>query len=77
MTNQTPLLLVDGSSYLFRAFHAIPDLRTATGFPTGAIRGVVSMLRKLGQDYLGSPIAVVFDAKGKTFPRSYLSRVQS
>ncbi len=67
MTNQTPLLLVDGSSYLFRAFHAIPDLRTATGFPTGAIRGVVSMLRKLGQDYLGSPIAVVFDAKGKTF----------
>ncbi len=62
-----PLLLVDGSSYLFRAYFALPDLSTATGFPTGAIRGVIGMLRKLAKDYEGSPIAVVFDAPGKTF----------
>ena len=62
-----PLLLVDGSSYLFRAYYALPDLATAAGFPTGAIRGVIGMLRKLAKDYEGSPIAVVFDAPGKTF----------
>lgn len=64
-----PLMLVDGSSYLYRAFHAMyqADLRTATGQPTGAIRGVVSMLRRLAKDYAGSDIVVVFDAKGKTF----------
>ena len=62
-----PLVLVDGSSYLFRAYHAMPDLRTSSNFPTGAVRGVISMLRKLAKDYEGSHIAVVFDAKGKTF----------
>jgi DNA polymerase-1 len=62
-----PLVLVDGSSYLFRAYHALPDLRTTDNFPTGAIRGVIAMIRKLAKDYEGSPIAVVFDAKGKTF----------
>lgn len=64
-----PLVLVDGSSYLYRAFHAMykADLRTSTGMPVGAIRGVTSMLRRLRQDYPGSTIAVVFDAKGKTF----------
>jgi DNA polymerase-1 len=62
-----PLVLVDGSSYLFRAFHALPALTTSDGFPTGAIRGVIAMLRKLAKDYEGSPIAVVFDAKGSTF----------
>jgi DNA polymerase-1 len=62
-----PLLLVDGSSYLFRAYHALPDLRTSDNFPTGAVRGVIAMIRKLAKDYEGSPIAVVFDAKGKTF----------
>ena len=67
MTADKPLLLVDGSSYLFRAFHALPDLRTLDGFPTGAIRGVISMLRKLANDFEGSPVAVVFDAGGKTF----------
>lgn len=67
MPNDRPLLLVDGSSYLFRAFYALPDLRTSDGIPTGAIRGVIAMLRRLAQDYEGSPIAVVFDAKGKTF----------
>jgi DNA polymerase I len=62
-----PLLLVDGSSYLFRAYHAMPDLRTSQGAPTGAVRGVISMLRKLAKDYQESPIAVVFDAPGRTF----------
>ena len=62
-----PLLLVDGSSYLFRAFHALPDLRTLDGFPTGAVRGVIAMLRKLMDDFAGSPVAVVFDAGGRTF----------
>jgi DNA polymerase-1 len=64
---EPPLLLVDGSSYLFRAYHALPELMTTDGVPTGAVRGVISMLRKLAKDYQGSPIAVVFDAKGKTF----------
>ena len=67
MAAAPPLLLVDGSSYLFRAFHALPDLRTLDGFPTGAIRGVIGMLRKLAADYEGSPVAVVFDASGPTF----------
>ncbi|MFA4969789.1 MAG: 5'-3' exonuclease H3TH domain-containing protein, partial [Sulfuritalea sp.] len=61
------LLLVDGSSYLYRAFHALPDLRTSAGEPTGAIRGVLSMLRVLEADYKADYRAVVFDAKGKTF----------
>jgi DNA polymerase-1 len=61
------LLLVDGSSYLYRAFHALPDLRNADGQPTGAIRGVLSMLRVLEADYKSDFRAVVFDAKGKTF----------
>ena len=67
MAAEKPLLLVDGSSYLFRAFHALPDLRTLDGFPTGAIRGVIGMLRKLANDFEGSPVAVVFDAGGRTF----------
>ncbi|WP_370980489.1 DNA polymerase I [Agaribacterium sp. ZY112] len=64
-----PLILVDGSSYLYRAFHAMykADLRNTEGFPTGAIRGVVAMLKRLEKDYPSSPVAVIFDAKGKTF----------
>ncbi|MAQ60760.1 MAG: DNA polymerase I [Gammaproteobacteria bacterium] len=65
--HQGPVVLVDGSSYLFRAFYALPDLRSTTGHPTGAIRGVISMLRRLAKDYPDSPLAVVFDAPGKTF----------
>jgi DNA polymerase I len=61
------LLLVDGSSYLYRAFHALPDLRNKAGEPTGAIYGVLNMLRRLESDYKGDYKAVVFDAKGKTF----------
>ena len=61
------LVLVDGSSYLYRAFHALPDLRTSRGEPTGAIRGVVAMLRRLFEDGNPEYFAVVFDAPGKTF----------
>ncbi len=62
------LLLVDGSSYLYRAFHALPELKSPkTGEPTGAIYGVLNMLRKLANDYRAQARAAVFDAKGKTF----------
>jgi DNA polymerase-1 len=61
------LLLVDGSSYLYRAFHALPDLRNKAGEPTGAIYGVINMLRRLAADYKADYLACVFDAKGKTF----------
>lgn len=67
MTAKTPLVLVDGSSYLYRAFHALPPLTNSKGQPTGAVKGVISMLRRLEKDYPDSPIAVIFDAKGKTF----------
>ncbi|MFL3654730.1 MAG: DNA polymerase I [Halioglobus sp.] len=62
-----PLVLVDGSSYVYRAFHALPMLTTSSGLNSGAVRGVISMLRRLLLDYPDSPVAVVFDAKGKTF----------
>ncbi len=61
------LLLVDGSSYLYRAFHALPDLRTRDGLPTGALKGVISMLKRLRKDFKADFSACVFDAKGKTF----------
>ena len=61
------LLLVDGSSYLYRAFHALPDLRNQQNEPTGAIHGVLNMLRRLQKDYHADYSACVFDAKGKTF----------
>src|ERR1700704_2375639 len=61
------LLLVDGSSYLYRAFHALPELKSPKGEPTGAIYGVLNMLRRLATDYKAQARAVVFDAKGRTF----------
>ncbi len=67
MQNSIPLILVDGSSYLYRAFHALPALSNSKGKPTGAVYGVVNMLRKLLHEYQPQLIAVVFDAKGKTF----------
>ena len=62
-----PLVLVDGSSYLYRAFHALPPLHTSRGLPTGAVKGVLNMLLSLRRQYPDSPFAVVFDAKGPTF----------
>lgn len=67
MTQAPPLVLVDGSSYLYRAFHALPPLANSKGMPTGAVKGVINMVRRLAKDYPNSPLAVVFDAKGKTF----------
>ncbi|MDU8590124.1 DNA polymerase I [Pseudomonas syringae pv. actinidiae] len=64
---QAPLVLVDGSSYLYRAFHALPPLTTSKGLPTGAVKGVLNMLKSLRRQYPESPLAVVFDAKGGTF----------
>ena len=71
MSNSKPVILVDGSSYLYRAYHAFSrsnnPLTTSDGQPTGAIYGVVNMLRRLIADYQPQYMAVVFDAKGKTF----------
>ena len=62
-----PLVLVDGSSYFFRAFHALPPLANSKGQPTGAIYGVANMVKRLAQDYQSDNIVVIFDAKGRTF----------
>ena len=67
MSSKPPFVLVDGSSYLFRAFHALPPLSNTKGEPTGATVGVINMLRKLIADYRPEHMAVVFDAPGKTF----------
>jgi len=65
--SNAPLVLVDGSSYLYRAFHAMPPLTTSKGLPSGAVKGVLNMLKSLRKQYPDSPFAVVFDAKGPTF----------
>lgn len=67
MAKKSPLVLVDGSSYLFRAFHALPPLTSSKGQPTGAVKGVINMIRSLIKAYPDSYVAVIFDAKGKTF----------
>ncbi|STG51617.1 DNA polymerase I [Escherichia coli] len=64
---QNPLILVDGSSYLYRAYHAFPPLTNSAGEPTGAMYGVLNMLRSLIMQIKPTHAAVVFDAKGKTF----------
>lgn len=66
-TDKNKLILVDGSSYLFRAYHAMPEFRNSRGEHTGAIYGVVNMLKRLQNDYGRDHLVVVFDAKGKTF----------
>ncbi|WP_311065404.1 DNA polymerase I [Halomonas sp. DWK9] len=74
---RAPIVLVDGSSYLYRAFHALPPLTTSTGQPTGAVKGVINMLKRLIKDYPDSPMAVVFDAPGKTFRDDLYSEYKS
>jgi DNA polymerase-1 len=69
-SRQNPVL-IDGSSYIYRAFHALPPLTTSKGRPTGATRGFASMLRKLISTYPNVPMVMVFDAKGKTFRSDY------
>jgi DNA polymerase I len=73
----TPLVLVDGSSYLYRAYHALPPLTNSRGEPTGAVYGVSNMLRKLLADYEPQYVAVVFDAKGKTFRDELFERYKA
>ena len=75
--HSAPFILVDGSSYLFRAFHALPPLTTASGQPTGAIKGVVNMLQKLLNTYQPTQIAVIFDAKGPTFRHELYSEYKA
>ncbi|MFP6807809.1 MAG: DNA polymerase I [Pseudomonadales bacterium] len=77
MKDDYQLVLVDGSSYLFRAFHALPPLMSSKGQETGAIKGVISMIRKLISEYPKSSIAVVFDAKGKTFRNDIYSEYKA
>lgn len=77
MLASSSLILVDGSSYLFRAYYAMPELSNSNGHPTGAIYGVVNMLRRLLKDYPGIPIAVVFDTKGKTFRNDLYSEYKA
>ncbi len=72
-----PLVLVDGSSYLYRAFHALPPLTTSRGQPVGAIRGVVSMLEKLATQTGARDIGVIFDAPGKTFRDAIFSEYKA
>ena len=66
MSDPSPFILVDGSAYLFRAYHALPELTNSAGLQTGAIHGVTSMLRKLVETYRPELMAVVFDAKGES-----------
>ena len=61
--SQDPIILVDGSSYLYRAYHALPPLLTSNNQPTGAIKGVISMIQRILVDHPDSPVAVIFDAK--------------
>ena len=67
MSTEDPIILVDGSSYLYRAYHALPPLENSKNQPTGAIKGVISMIKRILIDHPESDLAVVFDAKGKTF----------
>jgi DNA polymerase-1 len=82
MSDQPDLILVDGSSYLFRAYHALPPLTNSKGLNTGAAKGVIGMIRKLVADFPLSQVVVVFDAKGPNIkptdrqcPRSYESKL--
>ena len=67
LEEKDPIILVDGSSYLYRAYHALPPLLTSNNQPTGAIKGVISMIKRILIDHPNSPVAVIFDTKGETF----------
>jgi DNA polymerase-1 len=71
MMTKKPIIIVDGSSYLFRAYHAMPDLTNANGQATGAIYGVINMVKRLKKDYKDHHIIMVFDSKGKTTRHNY------
>ncbi|MDC0509133.1 DNA polymerase I [Gammaproteobacteria bacterium] len=75
--DKDPIILVDGSSYLYRAYHALPPLTNSNSQPTGAIKGVISMIKRILIDHPDSPLAVVFDAKGKTFRHDMYSEYKA
>ena len=75
--SEPTLLLVDGSSYLYRAYHAMPDLRSPDGFPTGAIHGVVNMMRRLREQVPAEHAVCVFDAKGDTFRNAWYAEYKA
>ena len=75
--DKDPIILVDGSSYLYRAYHALPPLTNSNNQPTGAIKGVISMIKRILIDHPDSPLAVVFDAKGKTFRHDMYSEYKA
>ncbi len=77
MSDHPPFILVDGSSYLFRAFHALPPLTNSQGQPTGAVVGVINMLRKLVDEYKPEHMAVVFDAPGGSFRNQLYSEYKA
>ena len=72
MSQNPQIFLIDGSSYLYRAFHAMPPLTTSKGLPTGAIKGVANMLRNIKNNFPDAPIITIFDAKGKNFRHEIL-----
>ena len=67
ITDNDSVILVDGSSYIYRAYHALPPLTTSSGQPTGAVRGVTTMVMRILEDHPNSPVGMIFDAKGETF----------
>ncbi len=77
VNNKDPIILIDGSSYLYRAYHALPPLENSKKQPTGAIKGVISMIKRILLDHPESDLAVVFDAKGKTFRHEIYSEYKA
>ena len=77
MDFQPNVILIDGTSYIYRAFHALPPLTTSAGKPTGATRGFAAMLNKLIKTYPETPMVMVFDAKGKNFRNDYYEKYKA
>ena len=77
ITDNDSVILVDGSSYIYRAYHALPPLTTSTGQPTGAVRGVTTMVMRILEDHPNSPVGMIFDAKGDTFRNEMYSEYKA
>ena len=77
ITDNDSVILVDGSSYIYRAYHALPPLTTSSGLPTGAVRGVTTMVMRILEDHPNSPVGMIFDAKGKTFRNEMYSEYKA
>ena len=77
ITDNDSVILVDGSSYIYRAYHALPPLTTSSGQPTGAVRGVTTMVMRILEDHPNSPVGMIFDAKGETFRNEMYSEYKA